>query len=470
MFFVVLAIAIVVVLRAAVLGGPRATACIGLATIMLAPTWMYREFGAIRLDLRTAVALAIVAGVALHPQTTWRIRLIFADFVAMALVVTQCVSEDLTNPATTAPVFIDIGLQWLLPYVVGRLAWRSYGDAPTLLGPMAAACVVLSVWAAAESILRFNPLGTLLGHAGSLQGMGDLRWGLRRAEGPLTHPIFFGLQLVLMLPFALAAARRSRLGEGPEWWRYVPWITAGGVLFTMSRGPQLGVAVVLLTMIVLVQPHRRAIVLVPVFAAAVFVASAGSWMVDFLHSWSGEEARMTVLIRGEPYAYTGTTHRLLQLRVYEEAVAHAGWFGYGSIGLRAGETKIPYVEDHLRQMFNSIDNHYLQFVLQSGFVGLSLFVLLCLIGIGYAARATFDSANPTAWLSAATAGGLLALTLLMASVWLASDFRMVLLVVVGLAGGMQASRTAESSGEASEPSFVRAALSLSPGHRIAAST
>jgi hypothetical protein len=469
MFFVVLAITFVVVLRAAVLGGPRAAACVGLATIMIAPTWMYREFGAIRLDVRTAVALAVVAAIGLHPQTTWRIRFIFADFVALALVVAQCVSEDLTNPATTAPVFVDLGLQWLLPYAVGRLAWRSMDDARSLIGPMAVACVVLSVWAAVESIVRFNPLGTLVGHAGSLQGMGDLRWGLRRAEGPVTHPIFFGLQLVLMLPFALAAARRAKRGDGPDWWRYVPWITAAGVVFTMSRGPQLGVAVVLLTTIVLVQPHRRALVLIPTVAGLLFMASAGSWVVDFLHRWSGEETRMTVLIRGEPYAYTGTTHRLLQLRVYEEAVAHAGWFGYGSIGLRAGETKIPYVEDHLRQMFSSIDNHYLQFVLQSGFVGLSLFVLLCLTGVGYAARATFAAANPAPLLSAAAAGGLSALVLLMASVWLASDFRMVLLLVVGLAGGMQASRTAGAPAADSKPTLARAALNLSPGHRIAPS-
>jgi hypothetical protein len=327
---------------------------------------------------------------------------------------------------------------------------------------------VLSVWAAAESILRFNPLGSLVGHAGSLQGMGDLRWGLRRAEGPVTHPIFFGLQLVLMLPFALAAARRAKLGDGPDWWRYVPWITAAGVVFTMSRGPQLGVAIVLLTAIGLLQPHRRAIILVPTVAGLLLLASGGSWVVDFLHRWSGEQTHMTVLIRGEPYAYSGTTHRLLQLRVYEEAVAHAGWFGFGSIGLRAGETKIPYVEDHLRQMFNSIDNHYLQFVLQCGFVGLSLFVLLCLTGVGYAARATFGDANPMPWLSAGAAGALLALVLLSASVWLASDFRMVLLLVVGLAGGMQASRTAESPAADSEPTFARAPLSLSPGHRIAA--
>jgi len=469
MFFVVLAIAVVVVLRAAVLGGPRAATAIGLATIMIVPTWMFREFGAIRLDTRTAVALAVVGCVALHPQTTWRIRFLWADWLVAGLVVAQCVSEDLTNPATTLPVFIDIGLQWLVPYVAGRLAWRSFDDVPSLLGPMAVACVVVSVWAAVESIVRFNPVGSLFGHAGSLQGMGDLRWGLRRAEGPVTHPIFFGLQMVLMLPFALAAARRAKTGAGPEWWRYVPWITAGGVLFTMSRGPQMGVACVLLTMIAVMQPHRRALVLIPTVAGLVFVASAGSWVIDFLHRWSGESPRMTVLIRGEPYAYTGTTHRLLQLRVYEEAVAHAGWFGYGSIGLRAGETKIPYIEDHLRQMFNSIDNHYLQFVLQNGFVGLTLFVLSCLTGVGYAARAAAAAANPSPQLSAAAAGALLALTLLLASVWLASDFRLVLLAALGLASGMQASRQVVPAKAATPAAFVPATLCLSPGHRPAVS-
>src|SRR6516164_195703 len=65
------------------------------------------------------------------------------------------------------------------------------------------------------------------------------RMGLKRAFGPETHPIYLGLTFVLLLPWALEAARRARAPGGQGWWQALPWLVGGGVVATVSRGPAL---------------------------------------------------------------------------------------------------------------------------------------------------------------------------------------------------------------------------------------
>ncbi len=425
--------------------GPRASAAVCLALSLTVPCFTYQDVGAVRIDLRTGLALVGIACALAHPASRLRYRPLATDFLVAGLVVVQTTSELLTSREATATVVVDIALQWLAPYMLGRIVWQSFDDARPLLRPLVVAACLLSAWSAVESVFRFNPIGYAFGHVGSLQGISDLRWGLRRAEGPVTHPIFFGMELLLLFPFALAAAREARRHRGPQWWAWSPWIVAAGAFFTMSRGPQLGIVGALAGTVALASARRRLFVVVPAVAVLVLAATSGSWIVELFERWSGEQAGMTIEIRGVEYPYTGTRHRFLQLLVYAEAVEHAGWFGYGSTGLRAGETKIPYVEDHLRRMFNSIDNHYLQFVLQNGLAGLGLFVGLGLAAVWYAGRATFALDHPAPWLSAATASVLAATLVLLSSVWLAGDVRFVWLSLVGLAGGMHLSRRASST-------------------------
>jgi hypothetical protein len=313
-----------------------------------------------------------------------------------------------------------------------------------------------------------NPVGILLGHMSSLQSMNDLRWGLRRAEGPLTHPIFFGLHLVLLFPFALAAARRARDLGGPAWHRKLPWIIAAGAFCTMSRGPQLGILITLAAAATVLTPRWRSFIVAPVVLAVVVGFSAGDLILDVLHRWSGEKP-MLIEVDGETVTYTGTLHRLLQVRVYAEAVEHAGWLGYGSLPLRAGQNAVPHVEEHLRQMFSSIDNHYLQFVLQCGYLGLALFLSLCLTTIDYAWQAAARSEGATRVLAAGMGGALIALTLLMASVWLASDYRFLLLAVMGASGALKLCVPRRTSLTETLPTPRSFELKLSPGYRTTAS-
>ncbi|MGC3971363.1 MAG: O-antigen ligase family protein [Pirellulales bacterium] len=431
---------------ATVINGPRHAAALAFGLAMVLPNWIVREIGAILFDLRMVCALAAMTCLAMHGSTRWRLRFVWVDAVLAALVVTQLTTEALfANP--TATQLVDNAVQWLIPYIFGRIVWQTADDGERLLPIVAVCCAVLGVWSAFESITRINPVQLAFGYVGSLQGQTDFRWGLKRADGPLMHPIFFGMQMVLLMPFALEAARRAKAGVGPNWWRRLPWITAAGAFFSMSRGPQMAlIGTVALTAAIL-KPKWRIPVAVPLVVFVLGVASAPDAAVDFMQRWSGEEATMSIDIRGEYYPYTGTMHRLLQVRVYEEALYNAGWLGYGSAAMGMGTTKIPFVEDHLRQMFSSIDNHYLQFTLQNGFSGLLLFLAFCFFGIGYALRALKLRRDEFPSLAAGMAAALTSVTVLVWSVWLASDLRFPLLALVGMSACMWRPRTAATADE-----------------------
>jgi O-antigen ligase len=211
-------------------------------------------------------------------------------------------------------------------------------------------------------------------------------------------------------------------------------------------------------------PRWRTMIVAPVVLLLAVGLAAGDQVVDFLQRWSGETPS-TILIDGEPVRYTGTTHRLLQVRVYAEAVAHAGWLGYGSTALDAQQTTIPYVDEELRQMFSSIDNHFLQFTLQCGFLGIGLFVVLCGASIAYAWQAVKGCDGVSKMLSAAVGGALLSVTLLVSSVWLATDFRFLLLSIMGLAGGLKLLYVGNAPPVAAPVPFRSPNLRLSPGYR-----
>lgn len=459
MFFILLLAATGLLVTGATLG-KRVSAASAVMLVLLAPCWIYTGVGAIRIDLRTGVALVYLACTALHPQTSYRLRFVAADFLLLALIAAQLTSEFLTS-ATAVSVTPDIILQWGVPYLFGRIAWRSAEDQSQNFGAIVTVCVVLSVWAAIESITRMNPVGKLLGFDGSIQAMTDLRWGLRRAEANLTHPIFFGLQLAMLFPFAMAAARQSREGHGPAWWRYVPWIVGAGTFFTMSRGPQLAILLTLAVAYAVRFPRYRLLVLVPLVCAIGLVGVKIDQAVELLQMWSGEESSMLLVIKGETVHYTGTSHRLLQLRVYEEAVAHAGWFGYGSVALAATDVKIPYIEEHLRQMFFSIDNHYLQFVLQNGYVGITLFLMLCLTSAYYAATSAVAGTDDRRYFGAYFAAMFIAVAVLVFTVWLASDYRFVLLAMFGVSASLPRYRAAQA--KHAKP-VAGVPLQLTPGH------
>ena len=169
-----------------------------------------------------------------------------------------------------------------------------------------------------------EPVAMLSSYTGSSQSNLDVRWGLRRVEGPTFHPIFFGLLLVLLLPWALAAARRARSGNGPLWWMALPWLVGVSICLTMSRGPQLAMLLTLVIAFFFRFPPRARIWITTAFGTLAISILGSSFLLQALHAWSNEagQEKQKVSIQGELYEYSGTNHRLLQLKVYENLHMH----------------------------------------------------------------------------------------------------------------------------------------------------
>ena len=189
------------------------------------------------ISVATAIAcMAILRGWKLSFRPCW------ADAVAAMLVFVQLASEYENGGFGLKAVF-QIGSQWAMPYMLGRLVFQNLPDVRRLQPLFCTLYLMLCLWVISEAVLRVNLVNRALAHRGSEQSETEIRWGLRRAEGPTSHPIFCGMLVVALFPWSLQAVRYVNQKVGPAWWKSLPWLGAGATFCTMSRGPQLALVV-----------------------------------------------------------------------------------------------------------------------------------------------------------------------------------------------------------------------------------
>jgi hypothetical protein len=435
MFYVVFAIVLTLAAWVAMTRGLRGLGPWGWGAALVLPTWVFRYVSAINFDVRMATT-ALVIGALLLSAATWRkLHFIFADvlfgLLALSLLGSEYINDDLM-PST----FLIVGSEWILPYVFGRLVCASAKDLKQLTACSVCAIVILCGWTMFESVTRVNPVAALFGQPPSLQGLHDLRWHLKRAEGPLQHPISLGMMLVLAMPWSLDAAHRAKHKDGPSWWQLAPWMNGVALLMSLSRGPQAALALTFYLVAFFRWPRWRTGLLVLAITATLGTLAAREAALDFVRAWSGErEEKGHVMIDGELIEYSGTNHRLIQFQVFYKAMKHAGWFGYGRKRTTTTETKtmdIPYVEPDLLVRFWSVDNHYIVTWLRSGYLSLVLFVLLGLHALGKLIRPAFDLQGARSLMAAAMFGAIGSTMIVLSTVWLAPDFGYMWLFSVGL--------------------------------------
>lgn len=466
MFLLILSICLVALVATTVTRGSQAALALGVALVLCLPSWMYRDLGGLRLDIRQAVCFVLIACALFDPRAKLGGRIVLCDLLVLALALANLASEMLNDELVTATMIVNFLAFWILPYTIGRLVRLDAEGLKQALPPIALGTAILAAFTVVESITRINVIHLITGHGGSLQAAQDIRWGLRRAEGTLTHPIFFGMALVMTLPWTIEAARWARQRLAPAWWRYLPWLTSAGAFFTMSRGPQMSVLGTLAVITWFRNRTWRPIITCVVVVLAGMATVGREQVIELLHAWSGETNHQTIDIHGEIYEYSGTTHRMLQFMVFRDALEHTGWFGYGSLPLMAGRNRLPYVEEHLRQMFSSIDNHYIEYTLRAGFVGLGLFVALALTTLVYLAGPAWRTRGETSVFAATLLGVQLLVTINLAAVWFASDFAFVWLLNVGLASSLHSATLAARSAPTPRSTASVLPRFLSPGHPV----
>jgi hypothetical protein len=399
--------------------------------------WIAKPFGSMVIDLRLVAVLLGILGIVLHfgkPREEGSVRLLPAvsDFVLIALFACIVISQQSVGrlrPLGPA----ELARKWVFPYIAGRLFIGSNKDLRRVAPLMSSAIIVVCSMAMVEALTKVNLPNKLLGRRyGVLEAGEGYRWGMKRAQGSMDHPIFFGMALVMSMPWALHGMEIAKRTGTRKWMRLGPWALAMGLFATVSRGPQICSLGPVGTYFYFRKPKLRVPIIACGIVGGLFLYGARDQLLGILGKWAGEKQEVVTLIEinGEEYEYTGTMHRILLWKVYREAIERLPKFGYG-LELRG----VPLDEANA-QRFGSIDSHYLMFMLQHGYYAVGLFVILGLLGLINSAYVALKRGHPAATLAAGLFGSTLAVMGNLGSVWFPPDFGGVWLFGIGLAASL----------------------------------
>ncbi len=401
--------------------------------LLLLPVWLAAGMGALLLDLRTAAAAGVLLGGVSAWLGKWPSRWLFSDVLVVVLTATQVVSEYKVGIFGTLTV-PELIRSWALPYFLGRFFLGSASELQGALRPFCKAMVGLSAFAMFESVTKLHLVNKALGKVYGVLEQGEgYRMGLKRAQGMTDHPIFFGMMLVLFLPWAMTAAGLAKSGrDTPRWWKAVPWLMGGALFGTVSRGPQISALATVYVATFFARPKWRVAMALLAIVGGTAVYTGRELVMDQLQKAIAEEDEEPIYVNidGEEELYTGTRHRVLLFKVYAEALANAGLFGYG-----LQMTGID-LEESLAQRFGSIDSTYVMFYLQRGYSGVVPFVLLELCTLVQLGGVAWKGRGPVAGLAGAMFGAMAAVDVGLFTSWFAPDFGTVWLFLAGFAANL----------------------------------
>jgi len=404
-----------------------------IVVLLLVPSWMSFQLGGVRFDPRTFCAVAYLTGVLLQDYDQqwgggWRLSDLFILLMVLAATISQFYWASVM-PLAPFDQFRDM----VFPYLVGRFFIRSARDIKSILPAFCICITLLALYAIVEATTKKNQMELALGRPWFVgepafdPNETDLRWGLKRAYGPQTHSIYFGLTFAMFLPWSIEAAVQSWQRRGPAWWKLVPFFTLAGVVCTGSRGAQICSLLVLGAIFFQAAPRLRPLLLILFAFGSIGFVAIREDVVRWLQHYADEGGSYDLIkINGVTYEYSGTKHRDLLFVVYEEAIEKAGWFGYGTL-----IKKVP-VDPEMDKRFISIDNHYLMFYLQYGYLGLTAFALFALSVLWNLLPPMLNGTGPPGRLAGGLFGAIGGCLIVMRSVWFSPDYSWVWLFCTGL--------------------------------------
>jgi hypothetical protein len=421
--------------------GPQAAVGETLLWSLLVPTWISIPVGDIPLDVRSTIACVGLVAYCFHRDARFRTRLRVADYAAIALLVVHFASDSINDGFTFTIVARGYG-EWIVPYLAGRASVAEYADVRRLRSTACIVAIALAAWAAVESVSGTNPVTSLVGERpADRMAHRTERWGLKRAEGPTTHPIWSGMTQAMLLPWAISGANAAFRSRSGLWMLAAPPAIVAGVFFSLSRGPWGLVVLTFFGTAVGLFPRARKFLLV---GGAVLIAAVLVWreptlrFVQQLTSPTG--GSRTVEVDGEEVRFDSTTYRLILWKVYRQAMWRAGLFGFGTDRTSTFPVRVPVgtLDPETMRRVESIDNQYILLDLRFGLLG-----VLSLVGlVGGAAASAFRRGTATADSSRVflvAVGALLGSMLFIFAVeWMPLDYGFALLWTCGLSTGLDA--------------------------------
>jgi hypothetical protein len=409
----------------------------------LVPCWMQLSVAGLPIDLRVAGASVALITYCLHPRTQWRGPIVFADLAMLSLMTVHVVSDSERDGFHWLILLRAYG-EWGLLYVAGRFAIQHTSDLRRLLPVACLVALLLAAWSITEPAAHCNPADYLVGHRPTDTAASTAsRAGLKRAEGPLQHPIYFGLLQILFFPWTLEAARSWRNRGGPRWPLAAPWLSAGGILATLSRGPALALVAMLYFVGLLMLPGWRKGLLALGVCALLLASVRYDTVLNGLNFWSGDTSlkhRPKILVDGRMVEYNGTLHRLLIWQVYLRVMGRAGLLGFGTECTTGFPVRVPFGPEDKQtlEMLRYVDNEYILLDLRFGILGVAGLLALLLSAATNFLRLSLATANDCRLLCAGMTSAICAVTLALLTVWLPHDFGALLLWTAGVGSGLRA--------------------------------
>jgi hypothetical protein len=415
-----------------------------VALSLLVPVWVTWEIASLPIDVRIASVIVVLLAYCVHPRTRWHGPLVLADFVVVALLLVHVLSDTL-NDGFDPIVLLRAYGEWGMVYVAGRLAVQEPGDLNRLLPIVAGVALVLAGWSVVESVAGVNPADYVVGQRFlELGRYNEQRWGLRRAEGPLRHPIYFGALLMLLFPWVLQVATTYAQRQNRRAWWAAPALMVAGVVGSMSRGPALGLGAMGYFLALVRHPRWRRALVVAGVSGAVLLFVGRDTTLRLLHVLSHEQQQShkpTLVVDGQPVEFTGTTYRLLLWKIYAKPMARAGWLGFGTNRTTGFPPLVPFGANDVATLkrFEFVDNAYILIDLRFGLLGVLCLVALVSSSGVYFLRLSRLPASSISLFCAAMASTFAAFALLLFTVWLPHDFGFLFLWTAGISSGLWAS-------------------------------
>lgn len=256
----------------------------------------------------------------------------------------------LVGGAWSLSAMFTIASQWLLAFMIGRLALsiQTPDEVYRLVGIVFGVVAGLAIL---EFLLRFNPFIALGGQGPMFSAWNDIyvRGGLPRAEGAWGHSIALGAALSMSIPLLLASSLRTGIKI------VLLVLTLGGVLVTLSRIGQVGLVLALLMSMYAMAPILRRGVKAGVAFIIVVGGVIGFSFISGVFSSSSDEFSKSAAYRGD----------------LVELVPAIEVFGQSSTAARDASGQLVF------DGYESIDNAMLLLGLKHGWLALGVALVLC---------------------------------------------------------------------------------------------
>lgn len=424
-------------------------AALGAAVVLsfAFPVWIKIDIAGLPINIRTAVAAITMLGYTFHPQGKILSPLTLLDCCVAMMWFCHVAADSFATGLTVALPCRAYG-EWALPYVAGRFAIRDKQSLRWITPWVVGVLLLLGMTACFESLAKVNPFEFVFGNRPTeLAGRNAARLGFKRAFGPTTHPIFFGMMISVLMPWLVCAWQsfESRRMRGVTLLAGV--VALAGTVFTGSRTPVLTVLIAAaLTLALRFKLLRWPLGLSLVIAIGGFVAFPNE-VTDAVSRWTGGGDKPRLIeIDGQAVVTSSSRSRLHYLGIYSDALVKAGPFGYGSKATTGFPLRIPNMEGTFKSanLFEMVDNAYILLTLRFGWVGGVCLVILFLTAIATGLSLYFERPDQlfpgaVACLLVVVAGFSFLL------VFMSYDFGLPLLWTIGVLSGLASARTGERS-------------------------